>query len=68
MRFRIRSFIFSKTTYLFHDFFLKDLKESWQNPYGITFNLFDENDYEYLDEMIKATDISEQFFDIDETK
>lgn len=68
MKFRIKPFLFSKTEFIFHEFYLKNLSKGWENPYLVTFERYNEKDHKELEKVLKDIGTEDRFFDIEEVR
>lgn len=58
---RMREYIFSYNKMIFHEFYLKNFKNSWENPYGVSFEQFDIKDLDKLSDTIANMDFASEF-------
>jgi GNAT superfamily N-acetyltransferase len=65
MIFKLMSYIYHKGVFYITEFDLKDLTMDWENPYGITFEKYNDKDFKLLEDTLRAIGEKSKLFTID---
>lgn len=68
MKFDLMGCVYSKSVYNFIEFDLKDLKTDWENQHSIIFDIYNNKDFDLLNDTLKSIEEKERPFTIDDVE